>query len=237
MDEIFNKINYFSVNNVDNLPKEEIKNKINELIKISKFVEEQNNYILVLDLETNGLPETIGFNRYYSYMDIDKYKSSRIVQCCMAIYDKNGNEIEIMDKLIKPSGYDISNANIHGITYEKAVKEGIEFQSIISTIKEYLMRSCLIVGHNINFDVNILSSELYRIGESSIAYNLVTKNRYCTMFKSKHIVKVLNSTGRVKLPKLSELYFSLFGTESKGNHDAKYDVRNCAKCYFKLIGK
>jgi DNA polymerase-3 subunit alpha len=237
MEEILEKISYFTTVNIDNLSKDDIKIKINELVKLVGYVKEQNKYVLVLDLETNGLPEMAGFNKYYSYNDIEKYKSSRIVQCCMALYDNNGNEIEIMDKIIKPNGYDIKNFDIHGITYEKAIKEGIELNSIISNIKEYLLKSYVIVGHNINFDVNILSSELYRAKEYNTAFNLVTKQRYCTMFKSRNIVKVLNANGKVKLPKLSELYLSLFHKESENTHDARYDVRNCAKCYFELIKK
>jgi DNA polymerase-3 subunit alpha len=234
MEDILEKINYFNTVNIDDLTKENLKAKIIELVKLVNYIKEQNKYVLVLDLETNGLPLMAGFNKYYSYKDIEKYNSSRIVQCCMALYDTNGNEVEIMDKIIRPNNFDIKNSNIHGITYEKAVKEGVDFNNIVPTIKEYLLRSYVIVGHNINFDVNILSSELYRAKEYNSAFNLVTKQRYCTMFKSKNIVKVLNANGKVKLPKLSELYFSLFHKESENNHDARYDVRNCAKCYFEL---
>jgi DNA polymerase III epsilon subunit-like protein len=191
-------------------------------------------YNLFLDLETNGLPEKISFHKYYDYKQTDKYDNSRIISICMYLYDNDENLIEKFYTLIKPNNFEIKNSEIHGLTNEKLLSEGKEWNEIIDKIEKMIKKSRLIIGHNINFDKNILCSELYRNNYQSTAFIFFQKETYCTMINGKNITKI-ESKYDYKYPKLSELYKHFFKEEIENHHNAEYDVINCAKCYFKII--
>jgi DNA polymerase III epsilon subunit-like protein len=191
-------------------------------------------YNLFLDLETTGLPETISFHKYYDYKLINKYENARIISICMYIYDNNENLIEKFYSLIKPDNFEVKNSEIHGLTQDILLKEGKEWKDIIEQIQNLIKISNLIIGHNINFDKNVLCSELYRNDFENLANILYQKETYCTMINGKNITKI-QSKYDYKYPKLSELYKHFFHEEIKNHHNAEYDVINCAKCYFKII--
>ena len=182
--------------------------------------------MLVLDLETTGLPDNSPTTRYYPYYNTQHYNNSRVVQLCYAIYDNTGELVKLEDFIIKPYNFLIKNEHIHGISHEKAVQEGIEFEKIVSSVQIAIKNADVIIGHNIQFDIQILASELHRRHFYEIASTLIKKKRYCTMFEGKKFF------GLKKQPKLCELYKLCFFEESENNHNAKYDVLNTAKCFF-----
>lgn len=192
---------------------------------------------IVLDIETTGLPTVNGFNSYKDPKLIKNYDSSRVVQIAIGVYDNKQNEKEFYNILINPENkFYINNYKFHGITQEKASKEGIIFKKFIPIFEKILLNTDLIIGHNINFDVNVLASELYRNNEQNLAKMFLNIKRYCTCFNGKNIVKIKNKkNNNYKLPKLNELYQFFFNEEMKNYHDAKYDVIHTAKCYFKMI--
>lgn len=190
-------------------------------------------YNLFLDLETTGLPETVSFNKYYDYKEISKYENCRIISICIYLYDKD----KLIDKfysLIKPDNFEVKKTEIHGLTKEILQNEGKSWFEIIEKIRSLITQSNLIIGHNINFDKSVLSSELYRNNYHSIANILFQKETYCTMINGKNITKI-KSKYDYKYPKLSELFKHLFNEEIQNSHNAEYDVINCARCYFKMI--
>jgi DNA polymerase III epsilon subunit-like protein len=191
-------------------------------------------YNLFLDLETTGLPQTISFHKYYDYKELEKYENARIVSICIYLYDDQGVIIKKFYSLIKPNNFEVKNSEIHGLTYEMLHNEGKEWFEIIEEIRNLILESKLIIGHNVNFDKNVLCSELYRNNYHSLANILIQKETYCTMINGKNITKIKNKYD-YKYPKLSELFTHLFKEEIQNSHNAEYDVINCARCYFKMI--
>ena len=193
--------------------------------------------IIVLDTETTGLPKMVGFNKFKNPNSIESYDSSRVIQIAIGCYDskEKNKELEFHDIINPENKFIIKNDHFHGITQEKASKEGILFSDCISLLKKILDKTDLIVGHNILFDTHVLASELYRIGEHKLAFTLLQKKSYCTCQNGKSITKIKNKNNRYKLPTLEELYTYLYKEPMINYHNAKYDVIHTAKCYFKMI--
>jgi DNA polymerase III epsilon subunit-like protein len=192
--------------------------------------------ILVLDLETTGLPGREN-GRLCSYDNINKYNSCRIVQISIGIFNNDGKELEVVDYLVKPLGFIIENSQFHGVTQERALEEGVTIKTLISYIKKiYKSGVRLIVAHNIEFDVNVLLSELMRAGTPKLAHAIYKIPKYCTMQYGIEITKLKPYLyGSYKYPKLCELYKHLFDEDVKNQHDAFYDMKNTARCYFAMI--
>lgn len=193
--------------------------------------------IIVLDLETTGLPPMKGFNEYYPYSNSKVYDRSRIVQMSFGIYDTDGHELDFCDLIIKPEGFIIpyGSIKIHKITNEIANAKGINISSALSILNtKWTDKVIKIVGHNINFDINVLLSELHRKGKNDVITKIFKTKRICTMFASKNIVQIDNGSTSYKLPKMRELYYFLFKKNPIMQHNAMYDVIHTAQCYFEL---
>jgi DNA polymerase III epsilon subunit-like protein len=115
----------------------------------------------------------------------------------------------------------------------------------------------LIVGHNLNFDINMLKIELIR--EINNQNNITDKRHfsqlldnlndinqdsselYCTMQKSIELcnLKTKNKYGKeyLKFPKLNELHLKLFNSSPKNLHNSLNDVLICLRCYYMLEHK
>lgn len=124
---------------------------------------------------------------------------------------------------------------IHGFSVDK-LKElsgNLKFNDLCKLFKNDLFESDFIIGHNINFDISFLRKEFERINTT-----FVPKNVFCSMNYFKNILKLKNSVGGIKSPKLSELleYLKisedtilettnkLFNSESTYFHDARFDT-------------
>jgi len=188
---------------------------------------------IVIDIETTGFPQRLR-RGYYPYSDIDKYASARIVSIAWVILDDTFDEIYSEYHVVKPDGFLISDkvAEIHGITQTIANDTGIAISKVIEALSRTFQRfpdlKCFI-GHNIEFDSNILKSELYREGAYELLGSLKSLKEICTMREScKFMVGG-------KYPKLSELYEICFRVPIKNAHNALHDAKNCAKCLGFLV--
>ena len=177
--------------------------------------------IMVLDLETTGFSH-----------------SSRIVQFSYAIYDEDGTRHEIYDSVVKQEKNIIippETIKIHGITDEIARTQGKNLSEIVRIFENKLKTVSKIIGHNINFDIDIMKNELTRINKLECLEYFTKLSPYCTMKSTKNILKLVTGKGILKNPKLSELYTYLFNQDIVHAHNSKYDVLNTAKCYFEFI--
>jgi len=187
---------------------------------------------LVFDTETSGLPIKDG-NKYYPYYDLSKYNSSRIVSIA---FSTDNEDIHFIIK----SDFQIQNSHIHGITNHIADKEGVPFEQVINYLYTIIDSVDTIIGHNIDFDLNILLSELHRYcphngsQAQELIYKLMQKKSYCTMKESIMVCKIVNNYGKYKYPKLTELYSFLFN-ETFDAHNALNDTRATKRCYFQLL--
>jgi len=188
---------------------------------------------LVFDLETSGLPECESYGVYYPESDTSKYDSSRIVQIAYLVYDCKNAEVKRVNKIIRPEGFVIKNSEFHGITQEMALK-GDDFGSVAMELAKDLKGCDTLVSHNIKFDFNVLSAELFRRGLGDILALVKGMGKECTMELSKGVCKIKRGS-HIKDPKLTEAYAFIVKKEVSGKlHDAMTDVVLCAEIYHAL---
>ncbi len=185
---------------------------------------------LIYDTETTGLPQN--YNAPLS--DSDNWP--RCVQIAWQLHDGKGKLLDAQNHIVKPEGYDIPyNAEkVHGISTERAQKEGKPLIEVLEAFQEILKRTDVVVGHNISFDINIMGAELLRKELSE--KELISKQIIDTKDESTNFCAIPGGRGgKFKWPTLTELHTKLFGKGFGDAHDAAYDVDATAKCFFGLI--
>lgn len=185
--------------------------------------------ILFFDTETTGLP----INKKAPISNSDNWP--RMVQLAAQLYEPNGTLMERKNFIIKPDGFTIPSeaTKIHGITTERAMRDGRELQNVLAEFELLLTKATALVAHNMAFDEKILGSEFYRITKQN---PLDAMYKFCTMKSSKVINYCALPTqwGSYKWPKLSELHYKLFETEFEEAHNASVDIEATARCFFEL---
>jgi DNA polymerase III epsilon subunit-like protein len=183
---------------------------------------------LFFDTETTGLPR----NWNAPVDDLDNWP--RLVQLAWEFY-KDGVKISVGNYIIKPEGFWIpaETSSIHGITTERAEREGTDLQTVLEEFKNLVAKSDFLVAHNISFDEKIIGAEFLR---KNIQNNIDEKNKICTKEIATDFCAIPNTNGRTsfKWPKLSELHIKLFGIEFKDSHNAMADVTATSKCFFEM---
>lgn len=203
--------------------------------------------ILVFDTETTGLPKSRTLDQANLHL------WPHIVQFSYIVYDISSNIIvKIVDELIKlPENVVIPDdcVKIHGITNNMCESRGKDIEKILSEFYDDFNICERIIGHNLSFDLNMLKVELLRIVNNCVSKNRsgivfynnilsilnISKKYYCTMQDTIEYcdVKGLDRNGKefVKFPKLSELYFKMFGNIPTNLHNSLNDVIVCLRCY------
>ncbi len=184
--------------------------------------------LLFVDTETTGLP------KYSATNDMEKWP--RVVQLAWSLYDIDGNPESVNSFIIYPTDFTIpqDTAKIHGITTERAKKEGISLHKVLPHFNADVEKATTIIAHNLDFDLPSVHTEFMRC---KLKTNLHKKQKFCTMKTPKIIsfCKLPSLSGRgYKWPTLMQLHLQLFGTEFSDSHNASADVEACARCYFEL---
>jgi len=181
---------------------------------------------LFFDTETNGLPH----NWRAPVTDLTNWP--RLVQIAWMLFDGNGQEIARNSHIVKPVGFTIPTAasDVHGISTEKALIEGIDLSIVLDEFLEQLKKANYIVAHNLSFDEKIVGAELLRNNYPNL---LPQKTGICTMKQSTEYCALPGKYG-YKWPKLNELHRKLFGYNFDNAHDAVADIRATAKCFWEL---
>jgi len=193
---------------------------------------------LFFDTETTGKPK----NYNGSIKDLDNWP--RITQFAWQLYKENGTLIKSFQSLVKPDNWTIptvdelkakgeKNPNFfieNNMSTERCEKEGRPIKGILEQFKNEIEDCKYLLAHNLNFDLAVTASEMYRIDLK--CENKPTK--ICTMQSTTDILKLPGPYG-FKWPTLTELHNHLFGCDFVGAHDASDDVTAMAKCFFQLI--
>ena len=118
---------------------------------------------LIFDTETTGLPKD--FKKPYT--NLENWDTARCVQLAWQLHDKFGKLIDSGNDIIKPVGFEIplTSTKIHGITNELANDTGVLIQDGLKIFNKALTRTKFLIGHNIEFDINVISSEYHRLNE------------------------------------------------------------------------
>jgi DNA polymerase-3 subunit alpha len=184
---------------------------------------------LIFDTETTGLPAS------YHAPVTDLNNWPRLVQLAWECHGTDGRLIEERNYIIKPAGFTIPFASekIHGISTERALAEGTDLAFVLEEFNRSLLHSKLAIGHNIDFDSNIVGAEYIRTGIKdalSLLPHCCTKEEateYCALPGGKG--------GNFKWPSLFELYEKLFSEVFEDAHNAAADVAATARCFFELL--
>lgn len=184
--------------------------------------------ILFFDTETTGIPGR----------DADwKTEYETFPRICQLSWILAGRE---ENHIILPDGWEIPQeaTDVHGITMERALTEGEPLVDVIGQFIEDCHNAELICGHNLYFDTSTIKSELMRYGMYDMLdaeTALFKGKRIDTMRPSMKWVGATFSNGRLKFPKLEELYARCFPGETFPAHDAICDVRAVARCLPVLV--
>jgi len=181
---------------------------------------------LFFDTETTGLP----LNWRAPLDDLDNWP--RMVQIAWLLYDFNGNLIESRNYIIKPEGFDIPEeaTSVHGISTAMALKEGNDLGVVLEELYQLMEKVDYLVAHNMSFDEKIVGAEFLRKEMDNI---IDLKKKICTMQSSTDICMIDGPYG-YKWPKLSELYYQLFGREFNDAHNALNDINATAECFWEM---
>ncbi len=184
---------------------------------------------LIFDTETTGLPK----NFKAPVSDSDNWP--RAVQLAWQLHDAKGELIEVKNFIIRPNGFTIPfNAEqVHGISTQRAEREGMPLDYVFEQFSKALAQTKFLVGHNINFDINICGAEYFRLGQQQILEPFKSLD---TVRLSTDYCKIPGGKGgKFKWPTLTELHQHLFGHAFEAAHNASADVEATARCFLELI--
>ncbi|SIN94132.1 DNA polymerase III subunit alpha [Algoriphagus halophilus] len=183
---------------------------------------------LIFDTETTGLPRD--YNAPMS--DVDNWP--RLVQLAWQLHDATGKLISNHNYIIKPEGFTIPyNAEkVHGISTKRALAEGHDLKQILGIFEGDVRQAQYLVGHNVEFDINVVGSEFLR---AEAPMPLTTTQLDTKDISTEFCAIPGGRGGKYKWPTLTELHQKLFGEGFGDAHDAAYDVDATARCFFGLI--
>lgn len=156
----------------------------------------KNDNVVVFDVESTGTDTT----------------RDEIIQIAAIRINSKGEEIERFMKFLKPNKPVGSSESVHGFSDEYLSKHG---KDKVRTIKSFLkfIKGKTLVGHNVQYDINILTSEIERAS--------LPKAEFKCFFDTLDIYRrFYPSLENHKLCTLS----TIFNTKHKPNHNALFDI-------------
>ena len=197
-----------------------------------------SNIIIVFDTETTGFsPE-----------------KNEIVQLSYILYDVKKQSVlyatRLNDDIVRINGKIPKNtSDVHGITKDMTLDKR-PIKDHIDEFMRYCDQANRFVGHNIKFDIKMITGQINKIiqeypGEAERYSNFLRKFAmvdgdlpdlaYCTMEESKGICAQLKGTKKRKAEKLMEVHRLLFNQDVKGQlHNALVDISVTLRVYLKL---
>lgn len=120
----------------------------------------------------------------------------------------------------------------HGISEEDCARYGIASVVACSLFNQACMQADIIVAHNLSFDVSIMKTALYRLGNKPHRFD--GRQPVCTKEASTDVLKLPGKYG-YKWPTLAEAYRHYTGKEIEGAHDALVDTEACLEVFRGLV--
>ncbi len=185
------------------------------------------DYFLVIDTETSGLPKK--WNAPYH----TKNNWPHVLQIAWLIFNREGKLVKKHNHYLKPGDFKIGKAStkIHHITLdflsEKGEDRSTVFQNFTADISTY---QPLIIAHFAELDFSMVGAEYHRL---NLPNPLIKSNFFCTLKASAPYVK--NPT--FKFLKLNVFYKTLFKKRPENLHNALVDAELTAEIFFYLLQK
>jgi len=186
------------------------------------------NYI-AFDFETSGLPKGRRVSKV-TPENLKNFDTCRAVSLSAARFSSRGRLIKTFDAIIKPTDFTIGEDStaIHGITYERALKEGRPFIEVFWDFMDFIgPRTKTLVAHNAQFDMSVLQSEMIRNGLNTAQLDDFVVRCTLEMYRERFMSPI----------KLTKLYEDIFGKEFDNAHNSLADARACGKVYPYLLGQ
>ena len=155
----------------------------------------EKNQVVVLDVESTGLSTT----------------SDDIIQIAAICYGKEGVK-ETLDILVKPTRSVGDSYDVHGFSDEQLEKEGLPPEEALDRLRSFV-KDKILVGHNINYDLQIINSMMSRYKRPPLEGHPV----YDTLDLA---YKVYPKLSNHKLETLSKFIV----TQAQPNHNAMQDI-------------
>ncbi|QFR38722.1 3'-5' exonuclease [Candidatus Gracilibacteria bacterium 28_42_T64] len=182
--------------------------------------------IFVFDTETTGF-----INKKETNLDLQP----KVIQFAGIMGDlTNGKFIEEkrVNILINPkTPIPYASSEVHHI-YDIDIKKAPFIEDVIDEILEYINEPDMIIGHNIEYDQDMIKLELKR---QALEYKYKPKQVFCTMKSTVNFCALEGNGKRFKYPKLGELHKKLFSEYFIGAHDAITDVEATLRCFIELV--
>ncbi|MBS5937417.1 3'-5' exonuclease [Clostridium sp.] len=156
----------------------------------------KNNNIIVFDVESTGTDVT----------------EDEIIQIAAIKINSEGNVIESFEKFLKNKKSVNDSFKVHGFSDKFLSEKGEDKEKVLREFIEFSKES-IIVGHNVQYDINILTSELSR--------NNIEGPKFKGFYDTLDIYRRFHrNLFNYKLETLSKV----FDTENKPSHDAMDDI-------------
>ena len=148
--------------------------------------------IVVFDVESTGLDTTV----------------DEIVQIAAIRLNRDGSIKSKFNHLVKPTRAVGTSVAVHGITDENLAANGQDPREVFTEFMKFA-EGAVLVGHNVNYDLNILTSQMSRLSMAPLEY----KNYYDTLdiFRRFH-------------PNLKNHRLETLGEEFEVSHKSTHDA-------------
>ena len=186
------------------------------------------NYI-AFDFETSGLPKGRRVSKV-TPENLSNFDNCRAVSLSAARFSSKGRLIKTFDAIIRPDDFTIGTDStaIHGITHERALKEGRPFTNVFWDFMDFIgPRTKTLVAHNAQFDINCLQSEMLRHGLPLEQLDDFVVRCTLELYRERFMSPI----------KLTKLYADIFGEEFDDAHNSLADSIACGRVYPHLIGQ
>ena len=223
----------------DMAPKEE---KESKEVKEEKEVQKVQGQILILDVETTGLPP-----RGCEPTEETCHLWPHVTQLSAVLYDTEVNCIvSHINYYVKiPTDIAIPEivTQITGIDVHVCAKLGLPIQDVLLSLYEMYSECDCMVAHNYAFDSKMLMVEMLRNRYALPPYArsmflASIPPHICTMEDNNMLCKIWHTNAKtgsrfIKFPRLSELYERIFGRspEPYGLHNSMVDTLICYRCF------
>jgi len=185
--------------------------------------------------------ETTGFHK--PGLPPDHPDQPHIVQLAACLVDLDTRRtMGLMNVMIKPDGWIIPDdvASFHGITTELATEAGIPAKLALKMFLN-LWGDSLRIGHNEQFDSNLLNIALLRHAGNDVAARWMDGYYECTQEMATEIMQIpptakMKAAGRngFKKANLGESVLHFTGKPLVDAHNAMADVVGCMAVYFAI---
>lgn len=176
--------------------------------------------LLIIDTETTGFP----FGGWLGHP-----RQPHLVQIGMILVDREDNELRRFDAIVRPDGWKIpkKSTDVHGITTEQALAEGIPVEDVLDVYEEMLAPASTVIAHYARMEVGIMG----------ICYARAKREN---PMGERLIIDTMKEAGPLLHPNpvnLASCYHLLVGEEMKKKHHALHDAEACRRVYWAIVAR